>query len=173
MRSIVALLAIISCFVGVNLQSTNTTKESINTGANTTAGNINSGANTTTGSINTGANTTAENINSGTNTTTGNINSIANTTQGNTNPGANANFFGKLFSTFISSPDAILATIQTVLVNLISETTSTLSNLVRDILLAADNQIEALLYELTQFFSGSPQGITGGDIFTSKPNILN
>ncbi len=162
MRSIVALLAIISCFVGVNLQSTNTTKESINTGANTTAGNINSGANTTTGSMNTGANTTAENINSGTNTT-----------QWNTNPGANANFFGKLFSTFISSPDAILATIQTVLVNLISETTSTLSNLVRDILLAADNQIEALLYELTQFFSGSPQGITGGDIFTSKPNILN
>jgi hypothetical protein len=162
MRSIVALLAIISCFVGVNLQSTNTTKESINTGANTTAGNINSGANTTTGSMNTGANTTAENINSGTNTT-----------QWNTNPGANANFFGKLFSTFISSPDAILATIQTVLVDLISETTSTLSSLVKDILLAADNQIESLLYELTQFFSGSPQGITGGDIFTSKPNILN
>ncbi len=190
MRSIVALLAIISCFVGVNLQSTNANPRNANlfelflaslpnklSGANTTAGNINSGANTTTGNTNSGANTTTGNTNSGANTTPGNTNSVPNATPGNTNSGsnttpgntnsglnpnfgANANLFLQLLSTFESTSDAILDTVQAVLGDLISGTTGTLnnsSNTVKDIILAAGNQTETLLSQLIQLFKGSPQ----------------
>jgi hypothetical protein len=98
MRSIVALLAIISCFVGVNLQSTNQTS-------------------------------------------------------GNPNFAVNANLFSQLLSTFGNSSDTILATVQTVLNDLISGTTGTLSstsNTVKDILLAAGDQAVTLLSKLIQ-----------------------
>jgi hypothetical protein len=105
MRSIVALLAIISCFVGVNLQSTNSTS-------------------------------------------------------GNPDFAANANLFLQLLSTFESTSNAILNTVQAVLNDLISGTTGSLnnsSNTVKDIILAAGNQTVTLLLELIELLNASPQ----------------
>jgi hypothetical protein len=60
-----------------------------------------------------------------------------------------------------------LATFQTVLGNLISETTGSLSNssnTVKDILSAAGHQTETLLSQLIQLLKGSPQ--------PSRPQII-